>query len=80
MLMDTHKAIKIMLKLSDITQDRISTELGRSKYWLSSTFHAAQDSRAGTVAAIANICGYKLALVPSDSVPANALIIDPPNK
>ena len=64
--MDTHGAIRRVAKLAGKTQGEISTGIGKSERWLSATFAAASDSKAGTVAAIAEVCGYRLALVPAD--------------
>lgn len=74
--MNAHEAIRAMIKKRGRTLDSISTELGRSKNWLSSTLYLADDSRAGTVAEIARACGFRLALIPRSAIPPGALIID----
>lgn len=74
--MNTHDAIKKMIRTSGKTQDGVSVELGKSKNWLSATFAAASDSKASTVAALCSKCGYALALVPRDDLPGTAIEIE----
>ena len=74
--MNAHEAIRAMIKKRGRTLDSISTELGRSKNWLSATLYLADDSRTGTVAEIARACGFALVLIPRSAIPPGALVID----
>ena len=76
--MDTNGAILCMIKQAKKSKRGISLELGKSPTWLSATLARPGSSEATTVAAIADACGYSLALVPPSDVPPSAIVIDPP--
>lgn len=60
--MKTFDAIKLMLKECGKSQRAVSLEMGRTQNWLNSTLLIAKDSKAGTLAHIADICGFDLLL------------------
>lgn len=76
--MQTFEAIRAMLGASGKSQRGVSIELGRTHNWLNSTLGIAQDTKAGTLAAIAKVCGYELQLVNRDT--GDVLTIDPTQK
>ncbi|MEG2025140.1 MAG: hypothetical protein RRZ85_06290 [Gordonibacter sp.] len=46
--------------------------------YVSSAISRGSVPRCDTMARMADVCGYSLALVPRDAVPPDALVIDPP--
>ncbi len=77
--MDTNEVMRGMLAASGLSMRAASLALGRSASWLSNTLARPGGSEAATVAALAEVCGYRLALVPlAEDLPAGALVIDPP--
>ena len=76
--MDTNEAIRTMIDHSGYSQRAVSTELGRSANWISSTLQRPGSSECSTVAAIGRITGYTLALIPANrKIPPDSLVIDP---
>lgn len=78
--MNTNEAITAILRASGKNKKQVSLALGRSPAWLSSTLSRPGSSEATTVAAIAGVCGYSLALVPPADLPGSAITIDPPEQ
>ena len=58
--------------------------MGKSEGYISAAI--AQSKRKGggvntsTLASVADVCGYAVVLVPKDSVPDDAITIDPPTR
>ena len=82
--MDALGAVKKAVEASGKTTREVSEQMGRSEGFLSATI--AQSKRKGgglnsaTLAAIAGVCGYSLALVPPADLPGSAITIDPPEQ
>lgn len=80
--MDTLSAVNSVIRDSGLTSRRVSQMMGKSESYMSAAI--AQSKRKGggfnsaTLAELADVCGYKLALVPRDRVPESAVVIDPP--
>ncbi len=74
--MDTNSALRFLVEASNKSQRAISQEIGRSPTWLTTTLQRKGSSECSTVSRIAGVCGYSLALVPSDDIPDNAIVID----
>lgn len=76
--MDTRDAIKAALAASNTSIRGASLAAGRSANALGSTLNVNRgDIGAGVVAAYMEPCGYVLALIPADDVPAAGIVIDP---
>lgn len=76
--MDTRDAIRTMLATSGVSARRASLTAGRSANVLINTLNInKKDIGAGAIAAYADACGYVLALIPADDVPAAGIVIDP---
>ena len=75
--MNTNNAMRTVVRESGLSMRRVSELMGRSSSWLGATLQRPGSSEAATVARLASVCGYKLALVPRDSVPDSAIVIDP---
>lgn len=76
--MNTKDAMKTVVCDAGYSLRRASELMGRSPNWLANTLARSGSSEAATVAELAQVCGYRLALVPAGDVPASALVIDPP--
>lgn len=74
--MNENEAIRTMLDRSGLSQTRASLMMGKSPSWLSASL-AHSGCGASTLARIADVCGYELALVPKGGVPDGGLVIDP---
>lgn len=75
--MDTKDAMKAIVSESGYSMRRASELMGRSPNWLANTLARSGSSEAATVAELAEVCGYRLALVPCSDVPPSAFVIDP---
>lgn len=56
----------------------VSQALGKSPNYIASSVGRGSTMQADTLAGALGVCGYALAAVPLDSVPPDALVIDPP--
>jgi len=78
--MEANRAISAILGASGLKAAQVSRELGRVPGWLSSVLYKSRRDGGGmstqTVAAVACCCGYRLALVPLDSIPPDSVVID----
>ena len=80
--MNTLEAINAMIGESGESRRTLSARMGKSPNYLASVIE--QSNRKGgnvnsaTLSAVAKACGYTLAAIPSDRLPAGALAIDPP--
>lgn len=54
----------------------ISKALGKTPGFIAGSKSRGSVPRCDTLANMASVCGYSLCLVPSDSVPKDALVID----
>lgn len=73
--MDVNEAIRVMLYDTHTTMRRASLMMHRAPSYMGVTLSRPGDVGAGVVAECATACGYVLALVPSGSIPDDALII-----
>lgn len=64
--MQSRDAIRELKARSGKSGVQISEELGKSPNWLGATISRGSDPQAGTLAAIAAVCGYRLALIGRD--------------
>ena len=77
--MDTNEAMRALIDGAGFSARGASLAMGRSDNWLSATLARPGGSKAATVAELAGVCGYKLALVPSGAaLPSGSIVIDPP--
>lgn len=76
--MDSKEALKEAAKNAGMTLRSVSLAMGKSENLLASTLNRGSTPRVDTVAGALGVCGYALAAVPLDSVPPDALVIDPP--
>lgn len=75
--MDTNNAMRSMIDAAGLSARRASLDMGRAPAWLSNTLARPGSSTADTIASLAAVCGYVLALVPSDQdLPSGSLVID----
>ena len=78
--MNTNDAMRTVVKNAGISMRAASERMGRSPNWLGATLARSGSSEASTLAALGDVCGYALALVPLDEVPEGAIVIDAPVK
>ena len=76
--MDTNEVMRAMVDSAGMSRRAASLAMGRSDNWLRNTLARPGSSTADSVALLADVCGWSLCVVPSDSVPPGALVIDPP--
>lgn len=74
--MTTVEAIRALVARSGKSARAISSQIGKSPNWLSATLGIVSDTKAGTLAQIANACGFDLVLV--DREHGETITIDPP--
>lgn len=76
------EALEIIIKSSGESRRDLSENIGKSPNYIASVVEQSKRKDGGansaTIAAIAEACGYKLALIPEGKVPKNAIMIDPP--
>lgn len=72
--MDATSAIRQMLATSGLSARAASTALGREISFLPTIFKRNSSPRVDTFAAIADVCGYDLILMPRDG--AGFIVID----
>lgn len=82
--MKTTDALRHAIKASGYSMRSLSTKAGKSENYVSGIVGQAErtsgELTAATISTISNICGYGLALVPKEDLPATALVIDPPDE
>lgn len=82
--MRTTDAMQVMIDASGSSKRYISERMGKHPNFVASI--QAQSAKkgggvnSGTLANLADVCGYSLALVPHDSMPHDAIKIDPPDR
>lgn len=74
--MEAYQALKEAAKASDIPLYRIGRELGKPDAYVNSAISRGSVPRCDTMAMMAKVCGYELAIVPDRDIPASAFIID----
>ena len=75
--MDVKRSIRSMTGAAGMTLRDVSRACGRSDGWLGALLRRPGDLTASSIARAADACGYRLALVPADRLPADAVTIDP---
>ncbi len=78
--MDALDAIRLAAESADIRLSAIGPSLGKSSNYFSATATRGTDPSAGNAARMLGVCGWSLCAVPSDQVPAAALIIGDDNQ
>lgn len=76
--MDSASAVRAMVQRSGMSARAVSQAAGRSPDYLGSILYRGSSPSLSTAAELAAPCGYSLAFVPTASLPADALPIDPP--
>lgn len=76
--MDSAQAIKAAANEAGKPLYAIGRGMGLSDNYVNNWTSRGSVPRCDTMARMADVCGYSLALVPRDSVPPDALVIDPP--
>lgn len=61
--MNTNEAMRHMIEASGQSLSKVSTDMGKSRTFLASTFTKGSTSRVDTLAAVARLCGYRLVIV-----------------
>lgn len=64
-------------KASGVTYTSIADAMGKRPNYINVALNSGREPQAAIVASMLEPCGYKLAAIPSDSVPDDALVIDP---
>lgn len=77
--MNAYEAVKRAAENKGISTNSIGRALGRADSYVASGATRGSTPKADTLAAMLDVCGYKLAAMPSDDVPGSALVIDPPD-
>lgn len=75
--MDSMEAIKAAADAAGVPTTHIGRKLGKSDSYYSAYASRGSDPSAGNVARMLGVCGWSLVAVPSDEIPAGALVIDP---
>ena len=80
--MDTIEAIRQVVSRTGKSNRAVSELMGRSPGFINSVIEQSKRKGGGvnssTLANVANACGCKLAFVPRESLPDDAIVIDPP--
>ncbi|MEG2934552.1 MAG: helix-turn-helix transcriptional regulator [Gordonibacter sp.] len=76
--MQTYEALRQAARLGGLSLNKVSRALGKPESYISSAISRGSVPRCDTMARMADVCGYSLALLPRDKVPPDALVIDPP--
>ena len=72
--MDATSAIRQMLATSGLSARAASSMMGRAETFIKTILRRNSSSRVDTLAAIADVCGYDLILMPRDG--AGFIVID----
>lgn len=77
--MDAMQAFKHIIEEAPLSKTKIAAAVGDLPQTLNNALHAKNGVRADKLAAYAEVCGYTLALVPSEYarfLPEQAIVID----
>lgn len=75
--MDAKQALRSLVDNSGKSQRAISRELGKTDNYVSALFSMGRAPGSDLMAAIAQACGYTLALVPhSSALPSGSIVLD----
>lgn len=78
--MKAYEAVRNASTVSGVPLTHIGPALGKSSTYVNNGDSRGSTPQADTLAAMLAVCGYKLAAVPADDLPASALVIDPAEK
>lgn len=70
-------AVKTAAQRSETPITHIGPAMGRGRTYANRIAARGSTPQADTLAAMLDVCGYALAAVPVDDLPASALVIDP---
>ena len=70
-------ALSLLPARAGLARDEVSRRLGRSRQFMSSLIGQGSTPKADTLARVADVCGYTLALVPHGStLPDGSIVLD----
>lgn len=75
--MDAYNALRVAADRGGVSLASIGRVMGRPDNYVSNNISRGSIPRCDTMARMADVCGYKLALVPPDELTEGALVIDP---
>ena len=75
--MQAMETIKAAAKKAGIPLTKIGPAIGKSAPYVNAAISRGSNPQADTLADMLAPCGYVLAAIPADEVPASALVIDP---
>lgn len=75
--MKAYEAVRTASTASGVPITHIGPALGKSSVYVNNGISRGSVPKADTLAAMLGVCGYALAAVPVDDMPASALVIDP---
>lgn len=78
--MNSYEAIEIAAANAGLSTNKVSRAIGKADSYISASKTRGSTPQANNLAAMLEVCGYKLAAIPSDDLPDTALVIDPPSK
>lgn len=78
--MNSYNAIKEAALNKKISISSIGRAMGKPDNYVSNGASRGSNPQADTLAAMLEVCGYKLAAIPAEDLPDTALVIDPPSK
>lgn len=71
------EAVKAAADASGTPTTHIGRAMGKRDNYVAVAAYKGADPSAGNVARMLGVCGWSLVAVPSDEIPAGALVIDP---
>lgn len=78
--MDSYEAVTKAAEHAGISTNKVSRALGKADSYISAAKTRGSTPQADNLAAMLEVCGYKLAAIPSEDLPVSALVIDPTRK
>ena len=78
--MNSMDALRAVAADAGVPITHIGRAMGKRDNYVSVAINKGTDPKAGTLAAMAEACGYALVLLPADDVPDGAVKVDPPAK
>lgn len=76
--MQAYDALKHAAKEAGVPLTHIGPAMGKPSTYVNNGITRGSSPQCNTMAAMLDVCGYKLAAVPHADVPDSALVIDPP--
>ena len=77
--MNTQDLLREAISNAGISMISASRAMGKNDNYFASVVARGSTPQADTLAAMLEVCGYKLAAIPHADVPNTALAIDPPD-